>query len=115
MSNEILSKAVKAVVARCEAKGWEVVEREWRIPTGASAIVMRDEDALAFVNVTVSSDGFDESASLTRGEYEMLAMTWLESHDVDGDVAVRFDEAAFHVASDGNRALMRYHFNVMGR
>lgn len=115
MSNEIQSKAVRAIVGRCEAKGWEVIEKEWSIPTGASAIVAKDEGVIAFVSVTVSSEGFDEEASLTREEYELLAMTWLESHDVDGDVEVRFDEAAFHVASDGNRALMRYHYNVMGR
>lgn len=114
MDSKLYRRALRATAKRLEQRGNSIVEEEWSSPSGASVIVARDEEAFVFVNVTVSCGGFDDASTLSRTQYERLAMAWLEADETDNDVTVRFDECAFRVASDGNRALMRYHYNCCG-
>ena len=107
--NDMKEKAMGAVKAFLERKGYEIVDEAWQGPEGIGGIdlVAVDEDGtLVFVDATVriGTDGFPE-AHRARGLREALAATWL--------APVRFDEVAMMVVKE-NRALLRHHVNCFG-
>ena len=97
--NDMKEKAMGAVKAFLERKGYEIVDEAWQGPEGIGGIdlVAVDEDGtLVFVDATVriGTDGFPE-AHRARG------------------LRVRFDEVAMMVVKE-NRALLRHHVNCFG-
>lgn len=116
--NDMKEKAMGAVKAFLERKGYEIVDEAWQGPEGIGGIdlVAVDEDGtLVFVDATVriGTDGFPE-AHRARGLREALAATWLAGNGDDyADTPVRFDEVAMMVVKE-NRALLRYHVNCFG-
>ena len=108
--NDMKEKAMGAVKAFLERKGYEVVDEAWQGPEGIGGIdlVAVDEDGtLVFVDATVriGTDGFPE-AHRARGLREALATTWLAGNGDDyADTPVRFDEVAMMVVKE-NRALL---------
>ena len=116
--NDMKEKAMGAVKAFLERKGYEIVDEAWQGPEGIGGIdlVAVDEDGtLVFVDATVriGTDGFPE-AHRARGMREALAATWLAGNGDDyADTPVRFDEVAMMVVKE-NRALLRHHVNCFG-
>ena len=116
--NDMKEKAMGAVKAFLERKGYEIVDEAWQGPEGIGGIdlVAVDEDGtLVFVDATVriGTDGFPE-AHRARGLREALAATWLAGNGDDyADTPVRFDEVAMMVVKE-NRALLRHHVNCFG-
>ena len=100
--NDMKEKAMGAVKAFLERKGYEVVDEAWQGPEGIGGIdlVAVDEDGtLVFVDATVriGTDGFPE-AHRARGLREALAAMWLAGNGDDyADTPVRFDEVAMMV------------------
>ena len=107
--NDMKEKAMGAVKAFLERKGYEIVDEAWQGPEGIGGIdlVAVDEDGtLVFIDATVriGTDGFPE-AHRARGLREALAATWLAGNSDDyADTPVRFDEVAMMVVKE-NRAL----------
>lgn len=97
--NDMKEKAMGAVKAFLERKGYEIVDEAWQGPEGIGGIdlVAVDEDGtLVFVDATarIGTDGFPE-AHRARGLREALAATWLAGNGDDyADTPVRFDEVA---------------------
>lgn len=95
--NDMKEKAMGAVKAFLERKGYEIVDEAWQGPEGIGGIdlVAVDEDGiLVFVDATVriGTDGFPE-AHRARELREALAATWLAGNSDDyADTPVRFDE-----------------------
>ena len=95
--NDMKEKAMGAVKAFLERKGYEIVDEAWQGPEGIGGIdlVAVDEDGtLVFVDATVriGTDGFPE-AHRARGLREALAARWLAGNGDDyADTPVRFDE-----------------------
>ena len=93
--NDMKEKAMGAVKAFLERKGYEIVDEAWQGPEGVGGIdlVAVDEDGtLVFVDATVriGTDGFPE-AHRARGLREALAATWLAGNGDDyADTPVRF-------------------------
>lgn len=116
--NDMKEKAMGAVKAFLEHKGYEIVDEAWQGPEGIGGIdlVAVDEDGtLVFVDATVriGTDGFPE-AHRARGLREALAAAWLAGNGDDyADTPVRFDEVAMMVVKE-NRALLRHHVNCFG-
>lgn len=114
--NERVQKAAKNYLSR---RGFEIVEQNWESPdsNGGFDIVAIDEGALVFVTVKGrdgSKRGFAfDDASLSRDEFETLAMQFLAEHaDEYVDCAVRFDVVSITVISE-DRAMIRHHVNAM--
>ena len=102
--NDMKEKAMGAVKAFFERKGYEVVDEAWEGPEGIGGIdfVATDGDgALVFVDATarIGADSFPE-AHRPRELREALAARWLAANGEGyADVAVRFDEVAMMVVS----------------
>ena len=98
--NDMKEKAMDAVKAFLERKGYEIVD---------------EDGTLVFVDATVriGTDGFPE-AHRARGLREALAAAWLAGNGDDyADTPVRFDEVAMMVVKE-NRAFLRHHVNCFG-
>ena len=96
--NDMKEKAMGAVKAFLERKGYEIVDEAWQGPEATARI---------------GTDGFPE-AHRARGLREALAATWLAGNGDDyADTPVRFDEVAMMVVKE-NRALLRHHVNCFG-
>lgn len=85
--NDMKEKAMGAVKAFLERKGYEIVDEAWQGPEGIGGIdlVAVDEDGtLVFVDATVriGTDGFPE-AHRARGLREALAARWLDGNGDD--------------------------------
>ena len=103
--NDMKEKAMGAVKAFLERKGYEIVDEAWQGPEGIGGI----DDA----TVRIGTDGFPE-AHRARGLREALAATWLAGNSDDyADTPVRFDEVTMMVVKE-NRALLRHHINCFG-
>ena len=90
--NDMKEKAMGAVKAFLERKGYEIVDE---------------------ATVRIGTDGFPE-AHRARGLREALAARWLAGNGDDyADTPVRFDEVAMMVVKE-NRALLRHHINCFG-
>ena len=104
--NDMKEKAMGAVKAFLERKGYEIVD---------DLVAMDEDGTLVFVDATVriGADGFPE-AHRARGLREALAAAWLAGNGDDyADTPVRFDEVAMMVVKE-NRALLRHHVNCSG-
>ena len=110
--NDMKEKAMGAVKAFLERKGYEIVDEAWQGPAGIGGIdlVAVDEDGTL---VRSGTDGCPE-AHRARGLREALGAAWLAGNGDDyADTPVRFDEVAMMVVKE-NRALLRHHVNCFG-
>jgi putative endonuclease len=78
--------------------GYEVIDRNWRSPTGELDLVLRTGTTIVFSEVKArrSADYGPASAAVTvakQRRIRQLAVEWLRAHDVHGD-SVRFDVVA---------------------
>ena len=103
--NDMKEKAMGAVKAFLERKGYEIVDEAWQGPEGIGGIDL----------VAVDEDGtLVPEAHRARGLREALAARWLAGNGDDyADTPVRFDEVAMMVVKE-NRALLRHHINCFG-
>ena len=116
--NDMKEKAMGAVKAFLERKGYEIVDEAQQRTEGSGGTDPTPVHAgatLVFVDATVriGTDGFPE-AHRARGLREALAAAWLAGNGDDyADTPVRFDEMAMMVVKE-NRALLRHHVNCFG-
>lgn len=107
----------EAVCLFLEHEGFEVLERNWRCPSGEADIIATDGEHLVFVEVKTRSSeaiGLPEEAVTRekRRRYEEIALAYLRSSTL-GSMYVRFDVASVTLL-DGDRGLLRYHRNAFG-
>ncbi len=85
--------------------GWEVVDRNWRGPSGEVDIVALDGSELVVVEVkTRSGDGFGHPAEAVTpaklARLRRLAAQWLDAHDLH-PASVRIDVIAVRTSRRG--------------
>lgn len=85
--------------------GWEVVDRNWRGPSGELDIVAMDGAELVVVEVkTRSGDGFGHPAEAVTpaklARLRRLAAQWLDAHDLH-PVGIRIDVIAVRTSRQG--------------
>lgn len=94
----------EAAVARWyEARGYEVVDRNWRVREGELDLVLRQGRTIVFCEVkTRRGDAFgspfDAVTLAKRQRLRTLALRWLAEHRVAA-AALRFDVAAVRVGT----------------
>jgi putative endonuclease len=96
-------------------RGYEIVERNWKCFAGEVDLIVRDEEALVFVEVKTRSDsshGFPSEAvtSEKRDKYERIALAYVSNHDL-GEMIVRFDVISVVVCGP-DRALLKHYINA---
>jgi Holliday junction resolvase-like predicted endonuclease len=112
-----LGEALDMAEVYFTAKGADIMDKGWRSNSGRCFMVVKDEGALTFVNVTVSdslSGGMpeDDTSSKERRCCEQAAMQYLSSNKV-ASCKLRFDTLHVAFASPG-RALLRHHADALG-
>ncbi len=78
--------------------GYEVVDRNWRSPTGELDLVVRDEATYVFSEVKArrTADFGPAAAAVTMAKQRrirQLAVEWLRSHEIHAE-SIRFDVVA---------------------
>ena len=78
--------------------GYEIIDRNWRMPGGEIDLIVRTGRLVAFVEVkTRASDAYGDPALAVTARKQLLlrrlAASWLAANDVHG-VDVRFDVVA---------------------
>lgn len=112
-----LEKSGENAAARfLDHMGYEIVERNWTCSAGEVDLIVRNDDALVFVEVKTRSGAENglphnevDAAKISR--YERIAALFLRSYDVV-DVQVRFDIVSVLVVSS-DRALIRHGRNAL--
>ena len=111
------AKGESAAAKYLEAKGYNIVDRNWKCKMGEIDIVAMDNGTIVFVEVKTRANlekGLPEDSvgPKKRKKYECLAAMYLQDHDYV-DMPVRFDVVGILVMSK-NRAFMRHHYNAFG-
>ena len=100
-----------------EQMGFEILERNWRCPSGEADIIAIDDGWLVFVEVKTRSSeatGLPEEAVTRekRRKYEEIALAYLRTVRF-GSMFMRFDVASVTLLDD-DRGVLRYHRNAFG-
>jgi putative endonuclease len=110
----INEKAMKAIGAYLERRGFEILESGWAHGTDSVDFIAREDGDLVFVVTEVVEDGGDgfPSEEFDRAALERVAAAYLAQADGDADYAVRFDFVSMIVIGD-SRAFLRHHRNCL--
>ena len=96
------------------ARGYSILERNWRCRFGEADIIARDPDGtICFVEVKTrrSMDAGLPEESITaqkRQRYERIAMCYMMEVELDDNTIMRFDAIGICVAGQ-RRAMLRHH------
>ena len=114
MEATINEKAMKAIGAYLERRGFEILENGWAHGTDSVDFIAREEDDLVFVVTEITEDSGDgfPSEDFNRAALERVAAAYLAQTDCDADCAVRFDFVSMVVIGD-SRAFLRHHRNCL--
>lgn len=112
---ELGRKGEEAAVRYLEAKGFEIIKRNWFCRFGEADIIARDLDgAICFIEVKTRRSieaGMPEEAITAekRKRYERIALCWMMASDEwDDNDEIRFDAICICVTGP-HRALLRHH------
>ena len=86
-------------------QGMEILDRNWRTPTGEIDIIARDVNALVFFEVKtrrslVFGSGVEAVIGIKARRLRRLAAAWLAQHGTQGR-EVRFDVIGVHPGQGG--------------
>lgn len=114
MEATINEKAMQAIGAYLERKGFEILENGWAHGTDRVDFIVREEDDLVFVLAEIAEDSGDgfPSEEIDRAALERVATAYLAQADGDANYAVRFDFVSIIVIGD-SRAFLRHHRNCL--
>ncbi len=107
-----------AAVRYLEARGYEIIKRNWKCPAGEADIIAFDNDDLVFVEVKTRSNirlGLPCEAvdCRKRAKYEKIAAYYLRDFE-RYDIRVRFDVIGILVTKR-DRAMLRHHINAFAQ
>ena len=107
-----------AAVKFLYARGYEILERNWKCFAGEADIIAKDGDCLVFVEVKTRKDtkhGFPSEAvnADKRAKYEKIALAYVSEYD-EIDIPVRFDVISIVVVA-ADRAMIRHTISAFSR
>ncbi len=96
----------RTAAAHLEAKGYRIVERNFRVREAEIDLVATDGEALVFVEVRTRRGAYPGMAalSITRGKARKLLLAadhYVESRPEAADLPLRIDVVAIELARDG--------------
>jgi putative endonuclease len=114
MEATINERAIQAIGAYLERRGFEILESGWAHGTDGVDFIAREEDDLVFVLAEVTEDRGDgfPSEEIDRAPLERVAAAYLAQAAGSADCAVRFDFVSMIVIGD-SRAFLRHHRNCL--
>jgi putative endonuclease len=109
----ISEKAHKAIRTYLERKGFDILEEGWAHGSESFDFIAREDDDLVFIDTAIRPEGGEMPEERPdRNKFERLAVAYLASSGLEGDLAVRYDIVALLVINS-NRALLRHHRNAL--
>jgi putative endonuclease len=104
----------RVAAAHLQAKGYTVVERNFRVPEAEIDVVARDGDALVFVEVRTRRGGASGMAALSVGPRKasklLHAVDWyIERHPECANLPLRIDVVTVELARDGSLRGVTHH------
>lgn len=112
---ELGRKGEEAAVRYLEARGFDILKRNWFCRFGEADVIARDPDgAICFIEVKTRRSieaGMPEEAITAekRKRYERIALCWMMASDEwDDNDEIRFDAICICVTGP-HRALLRHH------
>ncbi len=117
-NSELGKRGEDAAVRYLEARGYEILERNWKCCAGEADIIAFDEDDLVFIEVKTRSNiklGLPAEAvdAKKRERYEKIAALYLRDFE-RYDIPVRFDVIGILVTRR-DRAMLRHHVNAFSQ
>jgi len=96
----------RTAAAHLQAKGYRIIDRNFRVREAEIDLVAIDGDALVFVEVRTRRGAYPGMAalSITRGKARKLLVAaehYLESHPDAADMPLRIDVVAIELERDG--------------
>ena len=96
----------RVAAAQLEARGYEIVERNYRAPEAEIDIVARDGDTLVFIEVRTRRGGAPGMAELSvdaRKQRQLLRAVdrYAESHPEAAEAPLRIDVITVELLADG--------------
>ena len=111
-----MKKRIRNAVSRyLEAKGFEILEKNWKHGDNSVDLIADDDGEIVFVFITSEGDsenGFAH-ARITRKLFESLAIAYLATHSDTCNCSVRADEVSLVVVSP-DKAMLRHWINMSG-
>lgn len=110
----INEKAMKAIGAYLERRGFEILESGWAHGTDSVDFIAREDGDLVFVIAEITEDrgdGFPEE-KVDRAALEKVVTAYLAKSDGGADCAIRFDFVSMLAIGD-SRAFLRHHRNCL--
>ncbi|MEO7908920.1 MAG: YraN family protein [Roseiflexaceae bacterium] len=103
----------QAAAAHLIKRGYTLLARKWRCPTGEIDLLMRDGSTLVFVEVRTRRADFlgmaEESVGRTkRAKLIALAYTYLEAANAPDDLVWRIDVVALNIDRAGRVAKLQH-------
>jgi putative endonuclease len=104
----------RVAAAHLQAKGYRVVERNFRVVEAELDIVARDGESLVFVEVRTRKGGAQGMAALSVGPRKaaklLHAVDWyVERHPECADLPMRIDVVTVELARDGSLLGVTHH------
>lgn len=114
---ELGKRGENAAAKFLDARGYEIIERNWKCFAGEADIVALDGDTLVFVEVKTRrncSKGFpsEHVDAKKRSKYEKIALAYVADYYAC-EIPIRFDIISI-VPIDGERAMIRHDINAFG-
>lgn len=114
-NKELGRKGEEAAARYLEARGYEIVERNWECRFGEADIIAKDpEGTLCFIEVktrrSIEAGLPEESVTLEKQRrYERIALSYMmKTEDWNDNDCIRFDAIGI-CATERHRALLRHH------
>jgi putative endonuclease len=103
----------QVAAAHLAKRGYEVLARKWRCPTGEIDLLMRDGPTLVFVEVRTRRGNqlgaAEESVDrVKQAKLIALAYAYLEATSAPDDLPWRIDVVALHLDRSGRVARLRH-------
>lgn len=97
-------------------RGYEIIARRWRCPSGIADIIARDGDELVFAEMVANSMVHPAArpvGSEKRARFEAVAAAFCRRYDAEC-IPLRFDEVSIVIDANSDRAMIRHHVNTLG-
>jgi putative endonuclease len=110
-------KGESLAVSRLEAKGYQILDRNWRTREGELDIVAKDGDTIVFVEVKARTSrrfGLPEEALTRKKRHHLIkaALAYLDANQID-NTNWRFDFIAIEWSKNGELTRMEHLIDVI--
>lgn len=113
---EIQREAEDVAAKFLSSRGYDIIARRWRCPSGMADIIARDGDELVFAEVVASCAAHPAAkpiGSEKRTRLEAVAAAFTRRLEAEC-IPLRFDEVSILIDRESDRAMIRHYINALG-